>query len=124
MVFTWQLSREMKLALVGMLETIMLGLMATFFGIIFAVPLSFLAARNLMANIVTTLAAITGGLLVMVAGLLLAYIATRQISAQLGGLEDSPILIAIIAFVLVFGLGLLGWRIGSWGLKCMLSVRG
>lgn len=118
-VFTWQLSREMKLALVGMLETIMLGLMATFFGIIFAVPLSFLAARNLMANIVTTLAAITGGLLVMVAGLLLAYIATRQISAQLGGLENSPILIAIIASILVFGLGLLGWRIGSWGLTKM-----
>lgn len=118
-VFTWQLSREMKLALVGMLETIMLGLMATFFGIIFAVPLSFLAARNLMANIVTTLAAITGGLLVMVAGLLLAYVATRQISAQLGGLENSPILIAIIASILVFGLGLLGWRIGSWGLTKM-----
>ncbi len=115
-VFTWGLSREMKLALEGMLETIMLGLMATFFGIIFAVPLSFLAARNLMSNIVSTISAITGGLLVAVAGLILASIITGQISDLLGGLSKNPILIALVGLVLVIGLGYFGWRLGSWGM--------
>ncbi len=118
-VFTWQLSREMKLALVGMLETIMLGLMATFFGIIFAVPFSFLAARNLMSNIVTSLSAVTGGLLLAVAGLILAFLVTGQISALLGGLSENPILIALIALVLVIGFGYLGWRLGSKGLEAL-----
>jgi phosphonate ABC transporter permease subunit PhnE len=118
-VFTWQLSREMKLALVGMLETIMLGLMATFFGIIFAVPLSFLAARNLMSNIVTSLAAVTGGLLLGVAGLILASVITGQISSWLGGLSENPILIALIGLVLVISLGYLGWKIGSWSLEAL-----
>jgi phosphonate ABC transporter permease subunit PhnE len=118
-IFTWQLSREMKLALVGMLETIMLGLMATFFGIIFAVPISFLAARNLMSNIVTTISAVTGGLLLAVIGLILASLITGQISAILGGLNENPLLIASTAFVLVIGLGFLGWRLGSWGLETL-----
>ena len=118
-IFTWGLSREMKLALVGMLETIMLGLMATFFGIIFAVPLSFLAARNLMSNIVSTISAITGGLLLAVAGLILAGLITGQISSLLGGLSENPILIALIGLVLVLGLGYLGWRLGSWGLATL-----
>jgi phosphonate transport system permease protein len=33
-----------------MIETIFLGMMATFFGIIFAIPISFLAAKNLMSG--------------------------------------------------------------------------
>ncbi len=118
-VFTWQLSREMKLALASMLETIMLGLMATFFGIIFAVPLSFFAARNLMSNIVSTLGAITGGLLMAVAGLLLAGLITGQISNLLGGLSENPILIALIGLILVLGLAYFGWRLGSWGLTTL-----
>jgi phosphonate ABC transporter permease subunit PhnE len=118
-IFTWRLSREMKLALEGMLETIMLGLMATFFGIIFAVPFSFLAARNLMSNIVTTISTVTGGLLLAVAGLLLAYLVTGQISLRLGGLSENPLLIAFTALVLVVSLGFLGWRLGSRGLAAI-----
>jgi phosphonate ABC transporter permease subunit PhnE len=118
-VFTWRLSREMKLALVGMLETIMLGLMATFFGIIFAVPLSFLAARNLMSNIVSTIGAITGGFLMAVAGLILASLITGQVSSLLGGLSENPILIALIGLILVLGLAYFGWRLGSWGLTSL-----
>lgn len=116
-IFTWQLSREMKLALAGMLETIMLGLMATFFGIVFAVPISFLAARNLMGNIVSTISAVTGGFLLAVAGLLLAALLTGQVSSFLGGLSENPLLIALIGLILVLGLGYLGWRLGSWGLE-------
>ncbi|MBN1264531.1 MAG: phosphonate ABC transporter, permease protein PhnE [Anaerolineales bacterium] len=42
-------SENLKLAMGKLVETIFLGMMATFFGIIFAVPVSFLAARNLMS---------------------------------------------------------------------------
>jgi phosphonate transport system permease protein len=44
-----QASAELKLAIEKMVETIFLGLIATLFGIVLAVPVSFLAARNLMS---------------------------------------------------------------------------
>ncbi|MCJ7696585.1 MAG: phosphonate ABC transporter, permease protein PhnE, partial [Anaerolineaceae bacterium] len=43
-------SEELKLSIEKMIETIMLGMMSTFFGIILAIPVSFLAARNLMST--------------------------------------------------------------------------
>lgn len=43
-------SEPLNLTIELMLETIFMGMMATFFGIIFAIPLSFLAARNLMSG--------------------------------------------------------------------------
>lgn len=43
-------SSDLLLALSLMVETIYLGLMATFFGTIIAVPVSFIAARNLMSE--------------------------------------------------------------------------
>ncbi|MFQ5408868.1 MAG: PhnE/PtxC family ABC transporter permease [Anaerolineales bacterium] len=113
-VFTGNLSREMNLALVGMLETIMIGLMATFFGILLAIPLSFLAARNLMAPIVTSLSSVVGGLLLALPGIVLAGISTIRISAGFGGLEKAPLQTAGVLFVLVLGFGLAGWRIGSY----------
>lgn len=45
-----QPSTELNLAIERMVETIFLGLMATLFGIILAVPVSFAAARNLMST--------------------------------------------------------------------------
>lgn len=52
-VFTWktggyQMSHTLKLTLDKMVETLFLALMATTMAIVFAVPLSFLGARNLM----------------------------------------------------------------------------
>ena len=44
-----ELSSEIKLIVEKMIETIFLGMMATFFGVILAIPVSFLAARNLMS---------------------------------------------------------------------------
>jgi phosphonate transport system permease protein len=43
------LSDDFKLIVEQMIVTIFIGMMATLFGIIFAVPISFLAARNLMS---------------------------------------------------------------------------
>jgi len=42
-------SKELLLAIEKMVETIFLGMMATLFGIVFAIPVSFLAAHNLMS---------------------------------------------------------------------------
>lgn len=116
-VFTGNLSREMNLALVGLLETIMLGLMATFFGIILAIPFSFLAARNLMAPIVTTLSGLVGGVLMLIPAVWLAVLGMGQVSQQVGGLEQAPLQTAFVALLLVASLGTVGWRIGSWGMQ-------
>jgi phosphonate transport system permease protein len=51
----WVFSEELILAVEKMIETIFIGMMATFFGIILALPVSFLAARNLMSANVFTL---------------------------------------------------------------------
>jgi phosphonate transport system permease protein len=83
----WQFSEEMNLAVEKMIETIFIGMMATFFGIILALPFSFLAARNLMnAN------AFTLGIYYLVRGILNII---RSIE---------PLIWAILAVIIV-GLG-------------------
>ncbi len=80
-------SEELKLAIERMIETIFLGLMATFFGVILALPVSFTAARNLMSASRVTL------------GL---YYVSRTILNIVRSIE--PLIWAIIATVWV-GLG-------------------
>ena len=70
-----------------MIETIVLGMMATFFGIIIAIPVSFLAARNLMSSSPLTLA---------------VYFITRTMMNIIRSIE--PMIWAILA-VTVVGLG-------------------
>ncbi|MDF1513444.1 MAG: phosphonate ABC transporter, permease protein PhnE [Anaerolineae bacterium] len=55
LVGNYKPSQELMLAIEKMVETIFLGMMATLFGIIFAIPVSFLAARNLMSGSPLTL---------------------------------------------------------------------
>ena len=58
-------SDPLKLTIGRMIETIFMGMMATFFGIIFSIPISFLAARNIMAGswVTMTIYYITRGVL-------------------------------------------------------------
>jgi phosphonate transport system permease protein len=49
-------SQELKDCTEGIVETIIMGLMATIFGILFSIPVSFLAARNLMSGSSFTMA--------------------------------------------------------------------
>ncbi|WP_420642316.1 phosphonate ABC transporter, permease protein PhnE [Candidatus Leptofilum sp.] len=82
-----QASEELKLSVEKITETIFIGMMATFFGVILAIPVSFIAARNLMsANRVT----------------LGIYYVTRGILNIIRSIE--PLIWAII-FVIVVGLG-------------------
>lgn len=82
-----ELSSELKLAVEKIIETIFIGMMATFFGIILALPISFLAARNLMSA-----SAFTMGI----------YYLTRTFMNIVRSIE--PLIWAIIA-VIVVGLG-------------------
>ena len=80
-------SDELKLAISKMIETIFIGMMATFFGIILAIPVSFIAARNLMSHSSLTL---------------FIYYVVRTILNIIRSIE--PLIWAIIA-VIVVGLG-------------------
>lgn len=80
-------SQELLLAIEKMVETIIIGMMATLFGIIFAIPMSFLAARNLMRASWVTRA---------------IYYLTRTILNIVRSIE--PLIWALIA-VIVVGLG-------------------
>ncbi len=82
-----KVSQELKLAIEKMIETIIIGMMATLFGIILAIPVSFLAARNLMSNSPITLA---------------IYYLVRTIMNIIRSIE--PLIWAIIAVIIV-GLG-------------------
>jgi len=82
-----EVSPELKLAVEKMIETIIIGMMATLFGIILAVPVSFLAARNLMSGSKITMA---------------IYYFIRSLMNIIRSIE--PLIWAIIA-VIVVGLG-------------------
>jgi phosphonate transport system permease protein len=86
-VGAWEFSEELELVLILLIETIFIGMMATFFGVILSVPVSFLAARNLMnAN----------------AFMLGIYYAIRFILNVIRSIE--PLIWAIMAIIIV-GLG-------------------
>lgn len=80
-------SDELKLTIEKMIETIFIGMMATFFGIILAIPVSFIAARNLMSQSPVTM---------------VIYYIVRTILNIIRSIE--PLIWAIIA-VIVVGLG-------------------
>jgi phosphonate transport system permease protein len=80
-------SEALQLVIQRMLETIFMGMMATLFGIILSIPVSFIAARNIMAHSPITLA---------------IYYVTRTIMNIVRAIE--PLIWALIAVVWV-GLG-------------------
>ena len=80
-------SEPLLLTLERMVETIMMGMMATIFGIILSIPVSFLAARNLMSSSWVTLS---------------VYYITRTILNIVRAIE--PLIWALVAVVWV-GLG-------------------
>jgi len=83
----WQLSENGSLVLEKMAETIAIAMVATTFAIVFAVPLSFIAARNLMGGSSITI---------------VAYYVVRTILNVVRSIES---LIIAIIFVVWVGLG-------------------
>jgi phosphonate transport system permease protein len=80
-------SEPLRLTIGRMIETIFMGMMATLFGIVFAIPVSFLAARNIMRGSPVTM---------------VIYYITRTILNIVRSIE--PLIWALIAIVWV-GLG-------------------
>jgi len=80
-------SEALRLTVARMIETIFMGMMATVFGILFSIPISFLAARNIMSGSKFTMA---------------LYYITRTILNIVRSIE--PLIWALIAVVWV-GLG-------------------
>lgn len=80
-------SDPLKITVARMIETIMMGMMATFFGILFSIPIAFLAARNIMSGSWITMA---------------IYFITRTVLNIVRSIE--PLIWALIAVVWV-GLG-------------------
>ena len=65
----WKLTDAANVTLDKMYETIMLALMATLFGVIIAIPLSFFGARNLMADLNGSLSRIAAAVFIGAHGL-------------------------------------------------------
>jgi phosphonate transport system permease protein len=80
-------SQALLLTVERMIETIFMGMMATFFGIVLSIPVSFLAARNIMSGSRITMA---------------IYFVTRSVLNIIRSIE--PLIWALIAVVWV-GLG-------------------
>ena len=83
----WELSTNGGFVLLGIYQTITLALMATTFGALLAIPISFLAARNLMSANPLTLA---------------LYVLVRTLLNIVRSIES---LIIAIVFVVIVGLG-------------------
>ena len=90
------------------IETVFLALLATTFGTILAIPLSFVAARNLMRPVKSPLASIALSVLGWPIGIALGYLVVKWVEGLSLPLSQYPLanLIAIIVTIILAGLGL------------------
>lgn len=95
-------------------ETIFMALMATTIGTLLAIPVSFLAARNLMLEVTMPLAAIMGALIALPLGGGLGWLVTRQLLNLAGGLVGQ-LFVGVIGLVVVVALILFLLRQGTGG---------
>ena len=100
-------SETLKITFEKIMETIFLALIATFVGTILAVPISFLAARNLMENVHAPMASIALAIIVIPIGWMIGSNVTRWIVQLAGYTYGFPlfgIVSAIIASILAWAL--------------------
>ncbi len=93
-------------------ETVFLALLATVIGTALAIPLSFMAARNLMVSVRSPLASISLSLLGWPAGIVIGFLVARWVGALGQPLASS--LLANFAAVVVAPLG--AWQAMRWAL--------
>ncbi|MEZ4589985.1 MAG: ABC transporter permease subunit [Chloroflexota bacterium] len=89
------------------METIFMALLATTIGTILAVPVSFLAARNLMLEVTSPLASFMLGLALLPVGGGLAWLGAREMVNLAATFGDQPLLTLVILVVTLA----LGWVI-------------
>ena len=90
------------------IETVFLALLATTFGTILAIPLSFIAARNLMKPVKSPLTSIALSILGWPIGIVLGYFIVRWVDGLSGPLSQYPLanLLAVIVTIILAGLGI------------------
>lgn len=103
-------SEAVKITVEKIIETVLLALMATTVGTLLAIPVGFLAARNLMENIGLPLAAILSGVIGLLIGFVLGDNITKWLldlastltNNTLTGLGIAVVLLIIIGAILKF----------------------
>lgn len=95
------------------IETVFLALLATTFGTLFAIPLSFFAARNLMREVTSPFLSVAFGILVFPVGAGLGALAAQSVNnvAQLLASQGGG-----VNFVGLVVSGVLMWVISRWAL--------
>jgi phosphonate ABC transporter permease subunit PhnE len=100
-----QFSQTAKNTWAKIIETVFLALLATTLGTVLAIPLSFIAARNLMRSVKSPLASIALSVLGWPVGMALGFIVVRWVSTLSAPLASS--ILANVASVVVSPIALL-----------------
>lgn len=103
-------------------ETIFMALMATTIGTLLAIPVSFLAARNLMIEVTMPLAAVMAALIAVPIGGGLGYFITRQLLNLAGGLVGQT-LFGVVGLVIVVAAIIFLGRLGTQGQVSLIIGR-
>lgn len=100
-------SETLKITFDKIIETIFLALIATFVGTILAVPISFLAARNLMENVHAPIASIALAIILIPIGWFIGSISSRSLVDLAANTISQPVLgliLAAVSFVVAWAL--------------------
>jgi phosphonate ABC transporter permease subunit PhnE len=108
------LSETTQIALERIVETVLMALMASTIGTILAVPISFMAARNLMADVTSPLAALMAALVALPIGGAAGWWIVTQFVTLSARLSEEPIF-AMRALLLTAVLIWLALRLGRFG---------
>ena len=92
-------------------ETVMLALLATTVGTVLAIPISFLAARNLMRDVTTTLTNLGLTLIAMPVGVVVGVVISRLSRSTAGRAENALLLVILLIVVPWLLLRALRWAI-------------
>ena len=80
-------------------ETVMLALLATTAGTVLAIPISFLAARNLMRDVTTTLTNLGLTVIAMPVGVIVGVVASRVARSAAGNAENALLLLVLLGLI-------------------------
>ena len=108
-------SEASKITFEKIIETVLLALMATTVGTILAIPISFMAARNLMENVGLPLAAIMSAIIGLGGG----YFLGANITAVLLNLAASLTSNTAVGLGLAIGLLILAWAVIKLGPRAL-----
>jgi phosphonate transport system permease protein len=97
------LSDTTQTTLSRIVETILMALMASTLGTIIAIPVSFMGARNLMADVGMPLASVMAAVIAIPIGFAIGYLITDGL-VNLSQLADENAWISLIAFLVAAGL--------------------